>query len=53
MQWLVAQGFTRFIEFGPGGVLAGLMKRINKDVEMLVVSDVKTLEATRGAIAGE
>ncbi len=53
MQWLVAQGFNRFIEFGPGGVLAGLMKRINKDVEMLVVSDVKTLEATRGAIVGK
>ncbi len=45
MQWLVAEGFTRFIEFGPGGVLAGLMKRINKEVEMLSVSDVPTLEA--------
>jgi [acyl-carrier-protein] S-malonyltransferase len=45
MQWLVAQGFTRFIELGPGGVLAGLMKRINKDVEMLSVSDVPTLDA--------
>lgn len=45
MQWLVAQGFTRFIELGPGNVLAGLMKRINKDVEILSVSDVVTLEA--------
>ena len=45
MQWLAAQGFTRFIEFGPGSVLAGLMKRINKDVEMLSVSDGATLEA--------
>src|SRR5277367_4432397 len=46
MQWLVAEGFTRFIELGPGNVLSGLMKRINKDVEMLSVSDVPTLEAT-------
>jgi [acyl-carrier-protein] S-malonyltransferase len=46
MQWLVAQGFTRFIELGPGNVLSGLMKRINKDVEMLSVSDGATLEAT-------
>jgi len=53
MQWLVGQGFTRFIELGPGGVLAGLMKRINKDVEMLVVSDLKTWEQTRGALAGK
>ena len=44
MQWLVAQGFTRFIELGPGNVLSGLMKRINKDVEMLNVSDGATLE---------
>ena len=46
MQWLVAEGFTRFIELGPGNVLSGLMKRINKDVEMLSVSDVATLDAT-------
>jgi len=46
MQWLVGQGFTRFIELGPGQVLSGLMKRINKDVEILSVSDSATLDAT-------
>ena len=46
MQWLISQGFTRFIELGPGNVLSGLMKRINKDVEMLSVSNATTLEAT-------
>ena len=46
MQWLVAEGFTRFIELGPGNVLSGLRKRINKDVEMLSVSDVPTLDTT-------
>ncbi len=46
VQWLISQGFTRFIELGPGNVLSGLMKRINKDVEMLSVSDAATLEAT-------
>jgi len=45
MRWLVSQGFTRYIELGPGGVLAGLMKRINKDVEMFFVSDGATLDA--------
>ncbi|MEI8315814.1 MAG: ACP S-malonyltransferase [Verrucomicrobiota bacterium] len=45
MQWLIAQSFTRFIELGPGAVLAGLMKRINKDVEVISVNDCATLEA--------
>ncbi len=43
MQWLIAQGFTRFVELGPGNVLSGLMKRINKDVEMLSISDSASL----------
>lgn len=45
MQWLIGQGVTRFIELGPGNVLAGLMKRINKDVEMISVSDGASLDA--------
>jgi [acyl-carrier-protein] S-malonyltransferase len=52
MQWLIAQGFTRFIELGPGNVLAGLMKRINKDVEMLSVSDSASLEAAVARVRG-
>lgn len=53
MTWLLEQGFTRFIEFGPGAVLSGLMKRIRKDVEMFVVSDLKSLEQTRAALASQ
>lgn len=30
MQYLIEQGFETFYEFGPGGVLAGLMKRIDR-----------------------
>lgn len=30
MQHLIAQGHENFIEFGPGGVLAGLLKRIDR-----------------------
>ena len=43
---------TRFIELGPGNVLSGLMKRINKDAEMLSVSDVATLDATVAKLRG-
>jgi [acyl-carrier-protein] S-malonyltransferase len=46
MQWLIEQGFTRFIELGPGNVLSGLMKRISKQVEMLSVSDCPSLDST-------
>jgi [acyl-carrier-protein] S-malonyltransferase len=52
MQWLMSQGFTRFIELGPGNVLSGLMKRIHKDAEMLSVSDGATLEATVAKLRG-
>src|SRR5262249_35102110 len=30
MRWLLANGFTRFIELGPGTALSGFMKRIDK-----------------------
>jgi [acyl-carrier-protein] S-malonyltransferase len=46
MQWLIGQGFTRFIELGPGTVLTGLMKRINQDVQILNVADAASLETT-------
>ena len=46
MRYLLAQGFTRFIELGPGSALAGFMKRIDKSVQVLGVSDVPSLEAT-------
>ncbi|HUI06751.1 MAG TPA: ACP S-malonyltransferase [Verrucomicrobiae bacterium] len=52
MEWLVSQGFARFIELGPGNVLGGLMKRVNKDVEMLSVSDSTTLDAAVKRVTG-
>jgi [acyl-carrier-protein] S-malonyltransferase len=50
MRCLLAQGFTRFIELGPGTALSGFMKRINKDVQMLNVADVSSLETTVNAL---
>jgi len=46
MRALLARGFTRFIELGPGTALGGFMKRIDKNAQMLNVADVATLEAT-------
>lgn len=39
METLLDRGCDLFIELGPGGVLAGLLKRIRKDVEVMSVSD--------------
>ena len=50
MRCLLGQGFTRFIELGPGTALSGFMKRINKEVQMLNVADVGSLEATVKAL---
>jgi len=46
MRHLLAQGFTRFIELGPGTALSGFMKRIDKSAQMLNVADAASLEAT-------
>ena len=46
MRVLLAQGFTRFIELGPGTALSGFMKRIDKTAQMLNVADAASLEAT-------
>jgi [acyl-carrier-protein] S-malonyltransferase len=50
MRYLLAQSFTRFIEFGPGTALSGFMKRIDKSATMLNVADVASLEATVKAL---
>jgi len=50
MRSLLAQGFTRFIELGPGTALSGFMKRINGDVERLNVADLPSLDATVKAL---
>ena len=52
MRELLAQGFTRFIELGPGTALSGFMKRIDKNVQMLNIADVASLEATVKALNG-
>jgi [acyl-carrier-protein] S-malonyltransferase len=44
MRYLLGQGFTRFIELGPGAALSGFMKRIDKTAQILNVSDLASLE---------
>ncbi len=51
MRYLLAQGFTRFIELGPGTALSGFMKRIDKGAEMLNIADAASFDATVKAFA--
>ena len=50
MRYLLAQGFTRFVELGPGTALSGFMKRIDKNARMSNVADVPSLEETVKAL---
>jgi len=43
---LLAQGFTRFIELGPGKALSGFLRRIDKHALAFNVADVASLETT-------
>jgi [acyl-carrier-protein] S-malonyltransferase len=45
MQKLIASGENTFLEIGPKGVLAGLMKRIDRGAKVIRVHDVPSLEA--------
>ena len=50
VQELVRQGVTRMVEVGPGKVLSGLVKRIDKSVETWNVEDRASLEKTVAAL---
>jgi [acyl-carrier-protein] S-malonyltransferase len=50
MRYLLSQGFTRFIELGPGTVLSGFLKRIDPGVTILNISDVPSFEKTIAAL---
>jgi [acyl-carrier-protein] S-malonyltransferase len=49
MRQLLDQGFTRFIELGPGKALSGFLKRIDKSALSWGVADVPSLQHTARA----
>jgi len=48
----VAAGAKTFVEFGPGKVLSGLIKRIDKGASTLNVADAASLDQAVSAMAG-
>jgi [acyl-carrier-protein] S-malonyltransferase len=51
METLLGRGCEVFIELGPGGVLAGLMQRIRKDVNVITVSNAASARACAAQLA--
>lgn len=45
VQKMVAEGVNAIVECGPGKVLAGLCKRIDRDLQCMAVHDTESLEA--------
>ncbi len=53
VQNLVQKGVTRLLEFGPGKVLAGLTKRIDRSLQAQCIQDLESLKKARTDYAGE
>ncbi len=47
---LVDKGVTVFVEVGPGNVLSGLLKRIDRNVKTIAVSNLKGLDELEEAV---
>jgi [acyl-carrier-protein] S-malonyltransferase len=44
VEYMLKQGASKFIEIGPGKVLAGLIKRISRDAETVNIGDVTAVK---------
>ena len=51
VQKLSAEGIKTAVEVGPGKVLAGLIKRIDKEINAISMNDAATLDAALAAVA--
>jgi [acyl-carrier-protein] S-malonyltransferase len=48
---LMKEGVTTFVEVGPGNVLTGLLRRIDRGVRTIPVNDLASLEKAKEALA--
>lgn len=51
MQFMIREGVKNFVEVGPGNVLCGLLRRIDRSADCASCSDVKTVSEFLGGIA--
>jgi [acyl-carrier-protein] S-malonyltransferase len=50
---LAAEGVTRVVELGPGGVLSGLIRKIDRNLSVMNVEDAKSLESALERLGAE
>ena len=53
MQTMIDSGVTTFVELGPGNVLAGLIKRIDRNVKTIGLKDLIAASQTNGDTSPE
>ncbi len=50
---LIDQGVDTFVEIGPGKVLSGLVKKVNRRANVIAVGDLETIQSAVGKLKGE
>lgn len=44
IQWLISQGVNTFVEIGAGNVLAGLIKKIDREVKVISINSLSSIK---------
>ena len=44
INYMINKNINKFIEIGPGKVLSGLVKRINRNAELIQINDLEDLK---------
>jgi [acyl-carrier-protein] S-malonyltransferase len=52
VRWLLAQGVDTFVEIGPGAVLSGLIRKIDRSATVLTVNSCESVQAAVEALQG-
>jgi len=52
VEWLRDAGVGQYVEYGPGKVLSGLIKRIDSSATVHNIQDIMTLQKTAAGLAG-
>ncbi|MGG4343415.1 ACP S-malonyltransferase [Paenibacillus lautus] len=50
VEWMIAQGVDTFVEIGPGSVLSGLIKKIDKSVKVINVNSLDSVSSLETAV---
>lgn len=53
VEYMIHEGVTTFIEFGPGTVLSGLVKKINRGVKVYSVKDIESCKNVVSSLDAE